>query len=114
MKKYIVIFREADGRENEHSNDAIKQHQENWKNWFSIWGQKGNLSGGSGLTLDGKMIKGKGDIVINDIHKTGTEIVGGYLLLNATDMNEAVEIMKTCPIYEFDGYVEIRALQNQN
>jgi hypothetical protein len=40
--------------------------------------------------------------------------VGGYLLLNADDFNEAVDIMKTCPIYEFDGYAEIRELQNQD
>ncbi|MES2134597.1 MAG: hypothetical protein V4506_19780 [Bacteroidota bacterium] len=114
MKKFIVLFREPDGRTITHSDSEIKVHQENWKNWFSTWGQKGKLGGGSGLTLNGRIIKGDGNIVTNDIHKNGTEIVGGYLLLNAIDFNEAVEIMKTCPIYEFDGYTEIRELQNQD
>ena len=114
MRIFIVLFREPDGRAFKHSDDDIKKHQDNWKNWFSLWGQKGNLGGGSGLTLNGRLIKGKGDVVINDIHKNGTEIVGGYLLLNAVDFEEAVEIMKTCPIYEFDGYAEIRELQNQD
>ena len=114
MKKFIVLFREPDGRKIEHSNDEIKAHQENWKNWFSRWGQQGKVLGGSGLTLNGRLIKGKGDIVTDEIHNSNNEIIGGYLLLNADDFHEAVEIMKTCPIYEFGGYAEVRELQNQN
>jgi hypothetical protein len=113
MKKFIVLFREPDGRTIQHSDDEIKVHQENWKNWFSIWGQKGKLEGGSGLTLEGRIIKDNGKMVKNEIYKNHNEIVGGYLLLKCIDFNEAVEIMKTCPIYEFDGYAEIRELQNQ-
>ncbi|PWS26112.1 hypothetical protein DHW03_15045 [Pedobacter yonginense] len=113
MKKFIVIFREPDGRSIRHGNDDVTKHQENWKSWFSVLGEKGHLSGGSSLTLEGRLIKGKGDIVTIEIYKNGTEIVGGYLLLNSIDFENAVEIMRTCPIYEFDGYAEIRELQNQ-
>ncbi len=112
MKKFIVFFREPDGRKVEHDDNEIKRHKENWKDWFSIWGQKGNLNGGSGLTLNGRIIKDYGKIITSEIHKSGTEIIGGYLLLNAVDFDEALEIMKTCPIYEFDGYAEIRELEN--
>jgi hypothetical protein len=35
-------------------------------------------------------------------------------LLTARDFDEAVNIMKSCPIYEFGGYSEIRELQNQD
>ena len=114
MKKFIVLFREPDGRTQTHSDSDIKAHQENWKNWFSLWGKNGKLNGGSGLTLNGRIIKDGGKIITNEIHKNGNEIVGGYMLLNATDFDEAIEIMKTCPIYEFDGHAEIRELQNQN
>ena len=114
MKKFIVLFREPDGRTTTHSDRAIKAHERNWKNWFSTWGQKGKLSEGSGLTLNGRIIKGYGNIVTHGIYRNQNEIVGGYLLLNADDFDEAVDIMKTCPIYEFDGYAEIRELQNQD
>lgn len=114
MKKFIVLFREPDGRSVQHSEDEMKEHLQHWTKWFAVWGQKGNLNGGSGLTLNGRTIMGKGDMVTNEIHRNGTEIVGGYLLLTARDFDEAVEIMKSCPIYEFGGYSEIRELQNQN
>jgi hypothetical protein len=114
MKKFIVLFREPDGRKIQHTDDEVQRHQTNWRSWLSNWGQKGNLNGGSGLTLEGRLVSGSGEVVINDIHRSGTEIVGGYLLLNAIDIDEATEIMKTCPIYEFDGYAEIRELQVQS
>lgn len=114
MKKHLVLFREPDGRTIQHTDEKMKNHQQNWKNWFSALAQSGKLNGGSGLSLTGRLIKGKGVIVTNEIHKNGDEIVGGYVLLIVANYEEAAEIMKSCPIYEFDGYAEIRELQNQN
>lgn len=112
MKNFLAIFREPDGRTIAHSDEFMKSHQENWKNWLALWGQKGHLNGGSGLTLDGRIIQSDGSFT-EGVHKTGTEIVGGYLLLKAEDFDEASEILKTCPIFEFGGYIELRELQNQ-
>lgn len=111
MKDFIVIFREPDGRKDSHSAEEIKNHQLNWKNWFEKWGSQGKLNGGSGLTLNGRIIKGASKTVTDDIHKVGTEIVGGYLLLKVRDIEEATEIIKSCPIFEFEGYAEIREIQ---
>jgi hypothetical protein len=41
------------------------------------------------------------------------EMVGGYLLINAKDINEALEISKGCPIFEENGKVEVRPIQKQ-
>lgn len=64
----------------------------------------------SRLTLEGKLIKGNETVVSNDIHKAGAEIVGGFLIIKAENLDEAVAIARTCPIYEFDGYAEVRAI----
>lgn len=112
MKNFIVIFREPDGRTHQHTPEEIQQHQQNWKAWFEKWGKEGKLNGGGGLTLNGKILKGKPIEVADDIHKVGTEIVGGFLLLKANDLSEATDIMQSCPIFEFDGYAEIREMQN--
>lgn len=112
MKNFIVLFREPDGRTNSHSDIEIEGHQDNWKAWFEKWGKAGRLSGGSGLTLNGKIIKGTGADIIDGLHKVGTEIVGGFLLLKAESLDEAASIASTCPIFEFEGYAEVRELQN--
>ena len=38
-------------------------------------------------------------------------MVGGYVIVNAKDMNEAVEISKGCPIFNENGKVEVRPIQ---
>lgn len=111
MKNFIVIFREPDGRTLEHSQEEISTHQTNWKNWFEKWGKEGHLNGGSGLTLNGKII-GTDGTVSHTIHQVGTEIVGGFLLLKANDIDQATTIAASCPIFEFGGYAEVREMQN--
>jgi hypothetical protein len=111
MKNFIVLFREPDGRTAPHPKEDIARHRENWKQWLEEWGARGNLNGGSGLTLDGWMIREDGEMQ-KGIHRVGQEIVGGFLLLKAGSLEEAAGIAKSCPIYEFGGYAEVRELQN--
>jgi len=111
MKNFIVLFREPDGRTESHSPEEITRHQLNWKNWFEKYSREGKLAGGSGLTLEGNLIKGRNAEITKGIYHNGTEIVGGFLLLKAEDLNEATQIAQTCPIYEFDGYAEVREMQ---
>ncbi|CAH0289718.1 YciI family protein [Chryseobacterium sp. Bi04] len=114
MKDFLVLFREADGRKaNKHTQEEIQAHRENWAEWFAQWTKAGNLVGGNSLSLEGRMIKGDGDIITDQIHQVGTEIVGGFLLLKAESLEQATAIAASCPIYEFDGYAEIRGMQNQ-
>jgi len=110
MQTFLILFREPDGRLDDHSAEDITAHQNNWKTWLAKWGER--LSGGNSLTLNGKMIKGRDAIVVDDIHKVGTEIVGGFLLLKAENLDEAVAITRSCPIFEFDGYAEVREMRN--
>jgi hypothetical protein len=36
---------------------------------------------------------------------------GGYTLIEARDLDQAVELSKGCPILERDGSVEVRPIQ---
>ena len=112
MKTYLVLFREPDGRAQPHPEADIARHRANWKTWLEEWSGKDHIAGGSGLTLEGSIIRGNnGDHIANGIHQVGTEIVGGFLLLKAASLHEATAIAASCPIFEFDGYAEVRELQ---
>ena len=113
MKKFIVIFREPDGRAEQHTLEFGQRHRQHWKEWFAKWGNTGKLAGGSSLTLEGRLITGDGSRIQETLHRVGTEIIGGFLLLNAGNFDEASEIAASCPIYEADGYTEVRELQDQ-
>jgi hypothetical protein len=114
MKKYLVLFREPDGRTEPHAPEDIARHQANWQAWFARWSQAGNLAGGSSLTLEGRLIEGAdaAQRITPVPHRVGTELVGGFLLLNAGTLDEATDIARSCPIFEFDGYAEVREMQS--
>ncbi|MBS1530555.1 MAG: hypothetical protein JSU01_09625 [Bacteroidetes bacterium] len=110
MERFLILVREPDGRAVTPTEEETKAHRANWNKWFEKYGKSGNLQGGSALSLNGKMIKGRDAAIINDIHKTGTEIVGGYLLIQAENLDEAVAIAREIPVFEVDGYLEVREL----
>jgi hypothetical protein len=37
--------------------------------------------------------------------------VGGYFLIRAKDLNEAVELSRDCPIFANGGEIEVRPIQ---
>lgn len=110
MIKFIILVREPDGRADAQSAAEAQVHRANWNKWFEKYGKSGSFLGGSALSLNGKIIKGPEAEIINDIHKVGTEIVGGYLLIQAENLDEAVAIAREVPVFEVDGYLEVREL----
>jgi len=111
MKKFIVLLREPDGRTGKPEEQVQKSQAAKWHEWFEKHRQSGNFIGGSALSLNGKMIKGIDAEVVNEIHRIGTEIVGGYLLVQANNIDEAVEIARGLPVYQVGGYAEVRELR---
>jgi len=110
MERYIILVREPDGRAGTPTEEETKAHRANWNKWLEKYSKTGNLQGGSALSLKGKMIKGPDAKVVDGIHKVGTEVVGGYLLIQAENLDEAVTIAREIPVFEVDGYLEVREL----
>jgi hypothetical protein len=42
------------------------------------------------------------------------DIVGGYTLIEARDLDHAVELSKGCPIFELEGALEVRPVMKIN
>ena len=70
--------------------------------------QNGNLIDGLPLQSSGHVVERAGELVSDGPYTEGAEIVGGYLLVKAESMAEAVELSKGCPIYEDGGSTEVR------
>jgi hypothetical protein len=81
----------------------------NWKKWIDELSQKGIYNSGERLTRnDAAIVKGNARQVIDGPYAETKEIVGGYISIKADDLRQAIEISKGCPIFNFDGDVEIR------
>jgi hypothetical protein len=51
-----------------------------------------------------------GNSVTDGPYTEGKEVVGGYFVITARDLNEAVNISKECPGLEVGGSVQVRQI----
>jgi hypothetical protein len=111
MEKFMLLFRGGENHaHNAKDSKAAMDNMQAWMNWMQSLQQKGSLAGGDPLQPTGKQISGTGKAV-SDGPYAEAEVVGGYLVINANDINDAVEIAKGCPIFNENGKVEVRPVQ---
>ena len=77
--------------------------------WFEGLKQQGRVKAGQPLGAQGRTISGqKGRMVADGPFAESKEAVGGYLLIQADDLEEAVAIGKTCPTLDYGITIEVR------
>ena len=79
--------------------------------WFEGLNERGKIKGSQPLGTQGQMICGaNGGSVVDGPFAESKEAVGGYLLLRADDLNEAVEIARSMPTLKHGISVEVRPI----
>jgi len=109
MEKFIYLFR--GGEDNSANPEKMAKNMQVWGAWMQDLQQKGILAGGEALKPTGKQVNGTKKVVTDGPFVEAKELVGGFLVVNAKDINEAVEISKGCPIFQSNGSVEVRPIQ---
>ena len=93
------------------SPEEMEAHMGEWKTWMGGLAEQGKLAGGLPLGKEGKQVKGKDKVISDGPFTEGKEIVGGYIIVNAEDMDEAIALSKGCPIFQAEtANVEIREI----
>jgi hypothetical protein len=70
---------------------------------------QGKARVGQPLGAQGRIVSGKkGGFVADGPFAESKEAIGGYLVLRADDLNEAVEIARSNPILEYGVTIEVR------
>jgi len=112
MKEFLLLFRGGnDMTAMRESPESYQQHLVKWKAWMEALGKQGEFIGGQPLSGEASVITGSDRVVTDGPYVEGKEIVGGYLLVRADDMHEALRLSSDCPIFEADGVVEVRGIQ---
>lgn len=112
MKDFMLIFRDSLQSEERFANLSPEQMQAElaqWGVWMGALAQQGKLGSGEALMAHGKVVHGTKKKITNGPYTEGKDIIGGYVLVKANDINEAIELSKGCPVLETDGgSVEVR------
>jgi hypothetical protein len=89
--------------------EHAQQSLQSWLAWIRDLEAKGHLKNpGQPLELTGKVVRGKTKLVTDGPYAEAKDLVLGFIVVEARDLAEAVELAKGCPMVEGGGSVEIR------
>ena len=112
MSEFIFLYR---GGEAGRSPERMQQMMQKWMAWLKELGDNGHIKDqGQPLERTGKLVKGRQKIVTDGPFPEAKDVVGGYTVIEAQDLAQAVELSKGCPIFEADGAVEVRPAMKMN
>ena len=112
MSEFVYLYR---GGESGRSPERVQQMMQKWMAWFKELNEKGHIKDrGQPLERAGKLVKGKQKTVTDGPFAEAKDVVGGYTLIEARDLEQAVELSKGCPIFEAEGAVEVRPVMKMN
>lgn len=90
------------------SPEAQQAHMQKWFNWVEKLTNEKRYVGGEALMPGGKTVSGPKKVVTDGPFAESKELVGGYFVVLAKNLEEAVEMAKECPDYVLNGIVEVR------
>jgi len=112
MSEFVYLYR---GGEAGRSPERVQQVMQKWMAWLKDLAGKGHIKDqGQPLERSGKLVKGKQKTVTDGPFAEAKDVVGGYTLIEARDLEQAVELSKGCPIFEVEGAVEVRPVMKMN
>ena len=77
--------------------------------WFKDLEKQGHLKN-PGLPLEpsGRVVSGKGGVISDGPYAETKDMVLGFIVIEARDMAQAIELARTCPMVTGGAAVEIR------
>ena len=110
MDEFILIFRHQDGNKVA-SPEQIQLWMKQTRDWINIITAQNKFCGGNGLLFDDAKVVRPDNVVKKGPYGEINETIGGYVIIKANSVNEAVEFAKGCPILQGEyNCVEVRRI----
>lgn len=111
--EFVVLFRSTEpGVQSAMATPERRQESlKGWLAWIRELEDGGHLKNpGRPLEASGKVIRGAGAVVTDGPYVESKELILGFLTIEAENIDQAVELTRSCPIVQGGGSVEIRPL----
>jgi hypothetical protein len=108
MKEYLLLLRAGKPMATKTEAEQ-KAEMQAWGKYMGGLGEKGQLAGGLPLVSGGAVVSADGT-TSEPVKSANEGIVGGYLIVKADNLEQAVEIAKSCPHIDNEGNVEVREI----
>jgi hypothetical protein len=106
MSEFAFLFR---GRNRQTPPDQQQATIQKWGAWFKALNERGVITNpGQPLAAGGRIVEGQGKAVNDGPFAEIKDLVNGFIIVEAADLDAAAEIARGCPILDDDGSVEVR------
>jgi hypothetical protein len=115
MSEFVYLFRssEAEARQAMGTPEAAQRSMQVWLAWTRELEANGHMKDpGQPFERSGRVVRGKAKVVTDGPYVEAKDLVLGFIVIEARDLDQAVELSKGCPIVEGGGSVEIRPVMN--
>jgi len=117
MSQFVFLYRGSDAARDDvaQSPEQMQAVMQKWMTWMKQLGENGQIQDpGHPLEPAGKLVSSPQKIVTDGPYAESKDLVGGYTIVEATDLAHAAEIAKGCPALEYGGLVEVRPVMEIN
>jgi hypothetical protein len=114
MAQYMLLVRDDVAGYGKYSHDELKGLIDKMHAWMDKLRKAGVHRGGEKLEDEpGKTVRLNGDrLIVDGPYAEVKELIGGYVIVEAADYDEAVEIGKECPALHYASVLDIRQVAN--
>ena len=108
MSEFLYIYR--GGQRPTGTPEQMQNTMQKWMAWMKQLGEKGHIKDmGHPLEQTGKVVKAH-KAVTDGPFAEAKDLIGGYTLVQASDITQAAELTSGCPIFDVGGFVEVRPI----
>ena len=109
MTEFVYVYR---GYELPTSPEEMQKKTAKWMAWLKDLSDKGHVkSFGEPLQPGGMVVKGRKKQVIDGPYAEAKDVIGGFSIIVAKDIEQAVELSLGCPVFDDSGSVEVRPIR---
>lgn len=107
MKEFMMIFRTEKNDAPQPTPEEMQAMVKTWQDWIGGIAAQGKFVATNALGKSGKTVTANG-VITDGPYAEVKEVVGGYIIVKADDLNDAVKLSEGCPTLAIGGKVEIR------
>lgn len=110
MEKFMLLFRGSEVYQPDQSPEALQVLTQRMMDWLGDLSEKGMHVTSERLKRTGKQVIGAKKTLTDLPFGGEREVVGGCTIVQARDIQEAIEIAKRCPILATNATIEVRPI----
>ena len=114
LSQFMLLLHQPHGTGPSPMAEELRNIMGRFNDWMSAMKAKGLVVGTNGLDITGAVLRGpRGASITDGPYLETKEIVGGYVIMKADSLTQAIELARDCPGLDYQLAVEVRPIRSR-